>query len=401
MALLTGTQAATFADLAYDTASATTASAATARADMSMQALQKKDSSMQGFSTNTGFAGESGAFVSKPGQDGLGLGALSSAFGLRDVSGFGAVFERKVLNSKELVIAFRGTQSTPDWMSNLNTGMETGPGGAIVHAGFNRLYGRLSDALHDAVSKAQPDSVHFVGHSLGGALATLAMADFGLSSGGKPCHLYTFGAPRVGGFGLSSQLRTLLTPGTVRRVYAVSDPVPMIPLLPYQHFMPGATGVNMGYTYITAAAHDRINYRNQMPQNGWPAATPLPVKSDPDYWLDMAEKSSGFSSFGYYALSMALSGIMKFLNALGLGISVGTTVLDRMIEAMNQAALLARKMGELTLRFVKAALKLVGRAAMAATASLADLTQTFLRAVFEMLLRPVAAAARTAVSRIV
>jgi len=384
MTLLTGSQAATFADLAYDTAAATDDAAATWRAQGSLAAAQKKKgrgtADLSEFSTLTGFTGQSGAFS------------------LRDTSGFGAVFEtRNGGGGRDLVVAFRGSVSASDWVSNFNFGMDRGPGDCIVHSGFNRIYRTFQDDLHHIVDAAKPETLHFVGHSLGGAMATLAMADYGLR-GGAACRLYTFGTPRIGGFGLSSQLRRVLTPGTVRRVYSVSDPVPMLPVLPFQHFAAGATGLDFGFTFITPRAHDRIQYRNRMPSSGWPAATPLAQKSDPDYWLGLAEKAQGFSALGYHALSMALRGIMRMVNMAGLALSAGITVLDRMVEAIHQGALLSKKIAETTLRFVKAALRMCGRLALRAAVTAADLTVEFLQTVFDMMLAPVRRSALLALS---
>ncbi|WP_425071318.1 lipase family protein [Sagittula sp. S175] len=382
MTLLTASQAATFADLAYDTAASGDTASTTWRAKASLAALQKNGptpADMSDFTTLSGFTGASGAF------------------GLRDVTGFGAAFERKS-SKRELIIAFRGTVSAFDWVSNFNIGMEPGPGGAIVHSGFNRVYNALQDELYALIAKANPEILHFVGHSLGGSMATLAMADFGLSANGRTCHLYTFGTPRIGGFALNSQLRSVLTPSSVRRVYSVSDPVPMIPLLPFQHFTAGATGLDFGFALITPKAHDRITYRNRMPADGWPPITPLAVKSDPAYWLGMAERAQGFSTMGYHALSMALAGIMSMLNIGGLALSGGITVLDRLAEALVNAAHIARNMAEMTLRFVKAALRLVNRAAIGAAVTTADLTQDFLRLVLDMLIAPIQRAARQALA---
>lgn len=386
MSLLTAAQAATLADLAYDVTSAPDSAGATARIKGSLAAAQKRagrdpgTANLDGFSAKAGLTGQSGGFA------------------LKDTTGFGAVLERKVSGGKDLVIAFRGSQTALDWVSNLNTAMEAGPGGSTVHAGFNRIYASLQDELARQVDGSGAQAVHLVGHSLGGALATLAMADLGLSQSKVACHLYTFGTPRIGGFGFNSKLRTLLTNDTVRRVYSVSDPVPMLPLMPFQHFMTGATGVNMGYAYITAKAHDRINYRNQMPAQGWPAPLPLPVKSDPEYWLSMAERSSGFSAAGYQALSMALTAIMRHLDVIGIGMSAGLTVLDRLADALSRAVLATARVAEQTLRFVKAALQLIGRTALRAMVSAADLTAFFLRQVFEMLFAPVRMAAQTALT---
>ena len=116
------------------------------------------------------------------------------------------------------------------------------------------------------------------------------------------------------------------------------------------------------------------------------------------YWLGLAEKAQGFSALGYHALSMALRGIMRMVNMAGLALSAGITVLDRMVEAIHQGALLSKKIAETTLRFVKAALRMCGRLALRAAVTAADLTVEFLQTVFDMMLAPVRRSALLALS---
>ena len=90
-----------------------------------------------------------------------------------------------------VVIAFRGTEinDSRDLLTNLRLYKVPWEGGGRVHAGFRR-------ALPDMNALARLISDHarllLTGHSLGGALATLAAARLRRGS------LYTFGSPRVG-----------------------------------------------------------------------------------------------------------------------------------------------------------------------------------------------------------
>lgn len=74
------------------------------------------------------------------------------------------------------------------------------------------------------------------GHSLGGAIATLAAAD--MRSSGYAVKLYTFGAPRVS----SSELANYITSqsGGNYRVTHYNDPVPNIPpiIMNFAHVSP-------------------------------------------------------------------------------------------------------------------------------------------------------------------
>lgn len=71
----------------------------------------------------------------------------------------------------------------------------------MVHAGFNKTFYSMKPALQEFVAANIRDKitgcVHIVGHSLGGALATLS-ADWIKAEYSLPVKLYTFGSPRVG-----------------------------------------------------------------------------------------------------------------------------------------------------------------------------------------------------------
>lgn len=378
MSLLSGKEAAHLAEGVYNIQTARNGADATQIANRNVE-QGIGVGRVEGVSASSGLMGSSGAFI-------------------KEQSGFGLVLDRGAASNRELIVVIRGTQSKSDWLSNFNVGFDAGPDGSLVHAGFNRIYRSFADDLRGAIRRNKPQKIHFVGHSLGGALATLAASEFAVRNK-IPSYLYTFGAPRVGSLGLNSNLRSYLPETHIRRVYAISDPVPMIPTLPFVHLSPGSTGLNAGFSAISTSAHSMSAcYVPNMPPAGWPPQVMLPNKSDPDYWLDQAERAPGFmSASGYYLLGKALSSLMNALNLLGIAVGVNMTILDRLIVAMHNAVLLSTRLAKTTYRLVKLALKLAGRAAIATTISLADLTMNFLRFVFDLLLAPVRMAARSAV----
>ncbi len=325
-----------------------------------------------------------------------GLLGSSGAY-VRRQTGFGLICDRRGPEGNEMVVIMRGTQSGFDWASNLNVGLDVGPHGALVHSGFNRVYNSFREDLASAISAQRPAVVHFVGHSLGGALASLAALDF-IGGGQVSGYLYTFGAPRVGSLGTSTVLEGRMSSAQVRRVYALSDPVPMIPLLPFRHYGPGSIGLQDSFQSICVDAHlMNTSYLPSMPQSGWPTMVALPNRSDPAYWLARAAESGSLSrGIAYFCLSQALAAIMAALNGLNLVLSPGITVLDRITDALAKGAMLAAKIGEQVLSFVRTALRVIGRVSIAATVTAADLTVSFLRWVLDLLLAPVIAAASRA-----
>lgn len=95
-------------------------------------------------------------------------------------------------NASIALISFRGTtQGIDDIFTDLKTWPKEWPLAGRVHAGFCDAFQRLRASLTDWLS-GQPKGCLMTGHSLGGALATLAASWF------QPKRLITFGTPRVG-----------------------------------------------------------------------------------------------------------------------------------------------------------------------------------------------------------
>lgn len=146
--------------------------------------------------------------------------------------GFFGIGNNKGNHKGEVVLTFRGTAGIADTLTDLHCGMTVGPNYKAVHAGFNRTFESIKPQLSKILSKLGSRPVHCVGHSLGGALATLA-ANWIKSQFKMPVKLYTFGAPRVGCNPFAIQTETNLN-GIYRAVHR-SDPVPMVPVWPFVH----------------------------------------------------------------------------------------------------------------------------------------------------------------------
>ncbi|HYR29618.1 MAG TPA: hypothetical protein VEU30_14200 [Thermoanaerobaculia bacterium] len=128
---------------------------------------------------------------------------LNSQFYYTDVFGnsvtIGAVFE----SSTAVTLAFRGTQT---WQELVITDCDLLPatpgwiGYWIVHLGFNNMYSPIRQSVMNILNEIVfgTRAFYITGHSLGGALATLAAADYTANNAGYPVTaVYTFGSPRV------------------------------------------------------------------------------------------------------------------------------------------------------------------------------------------------------------
>ena len=127
----------------------------------------------------------------KNGVDDWGLGGFSF-FDNNDTQAFIAG------NNDMLLLAFRGTASIKDWMTDANFDLVGGPGGK-VHEGFSTA---LSCVWRDVWSYIRAErkgrALWITGHSLGAALAALAVAKLRLEKDEPVNGLYTFGHPRTG-----------------------------------------------------------------------------------------------------------------------------------------------------------------------------------------------------------
>ena len=102
-----------------------------------------------------------------------------------------------VWNIRRYVICFRGTEpdELSDLLADLNALPDKGIMGGYVHNGFQNEVEKLWDNIQaDYVRNGTDKQFFLTGHSLGGAMATIAASRFV----DKVECLFTYGSPRVG-----------------------------------------------------------------------------------------------------------------------------------------------------------------------------------------------------------
>ena len=143
-----------------------------------------------------------------------------------DTQGFVAI------NDSHVLAAFRGTESLPDWLTNLQVVKDPGPWPKTkVHEGFQDAFLVSALKIGDIIGRERSanQQIWLTGHSLGGALAVLLAAT--LFENGIDVHgLYTFGAPRVGNKQFAKALNERLDGKAHWRVVNRDDIVPHVPL---------------------------------------------------------------------------------------------------------------------------------------------------------------------------
>ena len=152
-----------------------------------------------------------------------------------------------VTEMDRVIVAFRDTGSDKRWERMLN--MLTDARATLkklsflddpelsqisAHEGFVSEYMLFREKVIEYVSKHPDKEIYVVGHSLGGALTTLASFDIA-STLDREVNAITFGAPRVGMEEFRNAFDSL--PIKMYRFVVANDPIPRVPgmLIPYEH----------------------------------------------------------------------------------------------------------------------------------------------------------------------
>ena len=129
--------------------------------------------------------------------------------------------------TKVVILAFRGTEITEyaDIKADINASLEEvsiAGHRVLVHSGYWHAFGHVKDAIEQKLKDYKDDyQIYFTGHSLGGALATVALKYFSSDASGA---CYTFGAPPVGIKDFENHIKTPL--------YRIMNHLDIVPNLP-------------------------------------------------------------------------------------------------------------------------------------------------------------------------
>lgn len=169
-------------------------------------------------------------------------------------------------------ILFCGTQYLGDWLTNLNISTERSVCGQLVHDGFHQAFNSMLHQIEPFVNNLPVGTnVHCVGHSLGGALATIAAEWISASTLHKKPRLYSYGSPRVGLASFSKNCLSMLGENRVFRAYHKTDIVPCIPIWPYIH-TPDGNGAYYLHSpgFIPGGEwHGMNHYKDSVYNKGW------------------------------------------------------------------------------------------------------------------------------------
>ncbi len=313
-------------------------------------------------------------------------------------TGFGYVLTFDKLGRKHAVVALRGTRpeiGAPDLLTDFYfTPTGSVPGG-LVHRGFAMTYDSFKDNIKGNDDLASADTIHCVGHSLGGALANI-VANTVKSAYQKDTKLYTFGAPRVGlHFGFTPNLERNLGVSNIFRVSHTNDPITWIPTFPFLH----AVGSDSDFNNMTLASpagpgnmknHSMDIYAKEMKGRQW---TDIRAQKYYPSFEDRLMRGIWESDSNGFLKGMKLIGagaawvLMKILRGLlqllaGSVIMLVATPIDLLCRLIHMGAQLATKLGKALMNWIRAAAKWVGKKIKSA----ADITISFLSYLLQRLI---------------
>lgn len=323
-------------------------------------------------------------------------------------TGFGYCLEGKHQLQGHAFILFRGTQYLADWLTNLNVLVSKSSYNQSVHDGFNSAFKSMKPKLTQftsTFSSKKIHTVHCIGHSLGGAVATLCGEWLKASQNIKP-FIYTFGSPRVGLQGFSSICTTSIGSDRIFRAYHKTDIVPYIPIWPYVHtpdsgteyFLP-SPGVIPGGEF-----HSMTKYISSVSNASWSSLSALKPEKKTDAGIAQWLKQKGPVGVTISALDWLNSAIFfvikkcvasaQWLMAKAMGTSA--TIMDRIAYILSQGVNLEENISSWVVYLIGKIMSFLG---YARTVSQKELNRQFIQSVFTQLQQKLNTIAQNALSQ--
>lgn len=311
---------------------------------------------------------------------------------LNATDGFGICAQGGKGYENEVFLIFRGTTTAnknADILTDARIGITNTSAGLPVHIGFHHCFKSMLPEikLFFGNYKGKINIVHCVGHSLGGAVASLA-ADWVSRTLKHPTKLYTFGAPRVGTDWFIKSTTTSIKEQNIHRVYHRTDPVPMVPLYPFMHAPYKGNGhyIYSAYPLTSGVAHFMDNYANSVKNKTWGQLCAAPdqpysIERAIEAWLQSKSPVSSSSATFWRWVDSALIYVIKKVTMtaiLGLqGVFIGAfTLADKIAYILAKGIDLAESISiwvELLM------IKLMQALGMSIAKDKKELTQTLIR----------------------
>lgn len=292
-------------------------------------------------------------------------------------------------------ILFRGTQYIADWITNLNATTSNSAIGESVHDGFNKAFKSMEPQLIDFMGRLQAFNIHTIdciGHSLGGALATIC-AEWIKKNYKHTPKIYTFGSPRVGLYSFASLCTSQIRSHNIYRAYHSMDIVPSIPVWPFYHVP--LTGkdcrlTSPGGMMSFKLNHDMKKYVKSVHNKTWSQLKGMPVdlkdEKAIENWLQ-EESALSINLFSIEWLNQAIIYVLRkcFDGAswlLSKTFSTTYTLMDQLAFILKKGIDLAGSISGWVIRLMKKIMLMLG---MKALVEGVEFTAQFIRYVLQSL----------------
>lgn len=269
-------------------------------------------------------------------------------------------------------VAIKGTASLYDALTDLNTGVHSSHTGFGIHQGFYYAFDSiLNDLRKFLIGLKGVRVIHCVGHSLGGAIATLAADWIKTANIAPTVGLYTFGSPRVGLKPFANRCTSTLRPENIFRVSHQTDPVPMVPTWPFFH-VPDSGQDYLLYSPSASAPweyHFMKHYIDSAKKSvSWPAMRRVRPQSHMDATVERWLKSDGVLSVSANTLDLLNASLLyvlkKVAHVAGIlvvgGFATTFTLLDRLAFFIAKAAKLQVEVSVWVFHLVRKMAALIG-----------------------------------------
>ncbi len=287
----------------------------------------------------------------------------SATTGFGTSSGFGYTLTYEGQGRKHAIIATRGTRPElrglgrwPDLLTDFRASCTLFDGYGAVHNGFKVTFDSIMPSLQRSSNTINSaDVVHCVGHSLGGAVATLIAAHY--AARGHNVKLYTFGSPRVGFGDAYSAIENKIRPENIYRVAHDLDPITLIAPYPFIHVQPEPMDLNnltlkspLGELF-GFANHDMGEYIGTVKDEDWNGLRNASASVDHSNsvlcrMLLHESRDTGWVAYGSVkALSLLFNMFSFVLKGMSTSIILGLTALDFLAEILMKGLYGLRTLG--------------------------------------------------------
>ncbi|MED5525953.1 MAG: lipase family protein [Pseudomonadota bacterium] len=290
------------------------------------------------------------------------------------------------------VIALRGTNpgNIVDVLTDLNIGVTTAENGSLAHYGFVHTFDSFKATLKSYLDKNPGrGTIHCIGHSLGGALATLT-ADWAKKEYRRTVKLYTFGCPRVGYSGFARNVTANID--KIYRCTHGADPITKVPLWPFYHTPYQGSEFRLdGSTGFRGAAHKMAadgvpGYLNTANKSDWDS-----VKIEADNFLSRPVQlnyENRYRAFCSGTWSDKISAfLLQILKAAGVtfqfALTSGFSIYDFLAQRLEDIAKLSAKFAKDVKALLGHMLAFAGRFVDITI----EFTSKFIRWVFDIMLK--------------